>query len=118
MQSYLELTSEEQLQNLYNQSDEQAVVIFKHSTRCPISHGAASEMDKVLQKPPQNIAFARVLVVENRSVSLRVAKDLAVRHESPQVIILKNKEVLFRASHRDITEDRVLNEIKKLEQHV
>ncbi len=112
MIGYLELTDPELLQDLYNQSDAQTVIIFKHTTRCPISTAAADEMDKLVKDPPENTIFARILVVENRPVSLKIAEDLVVQHESPQVIICRNKKVLFYTSHRDITEDRVRKEIK------
>lgn len=111
---YIELTSEGQLQNLYNMSNVQTVVVFKHSTRCLVSAGVAGEMDNLIKKPPENTVFARVLVVENRPVSLKIEEDLGVRHESPQVIMLRNKKVIFHTSHRDITEEKVKNEINKV----
>jgi len=42
-------------------------------------------------------------VIQNRSLSQQIAKDLDVRHESPQAILMRSGEVLKHASHRHIT---------------
>jgi bacillithiol system protein YtxJ len=39
---------------------------------------------------------------KHRDVSNAVADELSVRHESPQLIILQNEEVVHHASHQDI----------------
>ena len=38
-----------------------------------------------------------------REISSKIAQDLNVQHQSPQLIVLKNGEVLHHASHSDIS---------------
>ncbi|WP_088547383.1 bacillithiol system redox-active protein YtxJ [Paenibacillus aquistagni] len=89
-------------------SHEQPAVLFKHSTRCPISAQAAEEMKQVTaQFEGKNIAFGLVLVVEDREVSLAAQDKLGVKHESPQVMLLKDGSVIWHDSHHQIRCDRL-----------
>ena len=45
----------------------------------------------------------RVDVIRQRKLAGRIAEDLGVRHESPQVIVLIAGEPSWHASHRDVT---------------
>ena len=81
---------------------ESACLIFKHSTRCPVSTEAHRQVERFLQSQPgANVAV--VLVVENRPVSLAIAAALDVQHASPQAILLRDGEATWNASHWDIT---------------
>ena len=99
-----ELTSIDDLKELYNQP---VVVIFKHSTRCPISAAAAREVAALEEDLPKGIILTRVLVIEQRDVSLKIADDLLVKHESPQVIVLKDRKVVYSASHYEIKKEAI-----------
>lgn len=92
-------------------------VIFKHSTRCPISAGAKIEMDSFLKNNEASGEFTFdyefIDVIAERPRSMEVAEQLDVEHESPQVIITGDDgTVIWNASHRAITEERVLNALK------
>jgi len=71
---------------LLRASQEKPVFLFKHSTRCPIS---ASRW-RILQEYAGREAradFWKLLVVEDRPVSLHVADQTGVRHQSPQAVL-------------------------------
>jgi bacillithiol system protein YtxJ len=54
------------------------------------------------------IKILKVDVVFSKSLSRRIAKDLKIVHESPQIIWLdKRKKVKFQASHYDITAEEL-----------
>ncbi|SYX82647.1 bacillithiol system redox-active protein YtxJ [Paenibacillus alvei] len=102
------VTTMEALESLIERSKEQTVVLFKHSTRCPISAHADEEMVKVAEDfEPQGIAIGRILVVENRDVSLACADMLSIKHESPQVIVLRDGEPAWNESHHAIRYDKL-----------
>ena len=42
-----------------------------------------------------------------RSVCNFIADELNVIHQSPQIIVLKNKEVVYRVSHHSIQADEI-----------
>jgi len=89
------------LEQLMERSNEQPVVLFKHSTTCPISAAAHREMSKV--KPEVSI----VVVQTARDVSKAVAELTGVRHESPQAFVVRNNKVAWTASHYDVTAEAV-----------
>lgn len=76
---------------------------YKHSTRCSVSSLAKENLDRFLSKNKREIY--QVNVVESRDVSNYVEKITQIRHESPQLIVLKNKEVEAHCSHWAIDEN-------------
>jgi bacillithiol system protein YtxJ len=83
-------------------------IIFKHSYKCPISHRAKREMDAFLKNNKQELEYEFVDVIDNRERSNEIAEQYGIQHESPQIIILDdNKNVIWNASHRAITEKSI-----------
>ena len=82
-------------------------VIFKHSNTCGISSRAYRAMDS-FERP------VGLVVVQNaRDVSEEVAKRTGVPHETPQVLILRDGQVLFSASHFDVKAETVEAALQK-----
>jgi bacillithiol system protein YtxJ len=48
-----------------------------------------------------------VVVQHSRSVSNAIAERTGIRHESPQAILLKGGEVVYHASHYDVTAEDI-----------
>lgn len=101
------LTDAQSLEGLFTLSHSQPVIIFKHSTTCPISAAAHRQMSRVRAE------VSLVVVQSAREVSNEVAARTGIRHESPQVIVLKNGEVVWSASHFDIQADAVEQAVSK-----
>jgi monothiol bacilliredoxin len=84
-------------------SREKDVLLFKHSTRCSISAGAHDEIEEFLREPAAARFAAFLLdVVADRATSLEVATRLGVRHESPQVLVVRDGAVVAHDSHGGI----------------
>ena len=66
---FANIADTKQLEDLVKQSAEAPVVVFKHSTTCPVSAGAYEEMSAVTV--PVNI----VIVQEARDVSNQIEQD-------------------------------------------
>jgi len=95
--NFIEINSTEKLEELFEQSKEKPVVLFKHSITCPISSG-------VYQEISQAAADINLIVVQHaRNVSNAIAEKTGIRHESPQAIILKDGKPVYHASHYDIS---------------
>jgi|SRR5688572_4247855 len=77
-------------------------LVFKHSTRCPISAGAFEEYSRWSEAHPE-IATAWIDVIQERPLSQEVAVRTGIRHESPQAILLAHGEHRWNASHGAIT---------------
>ena len=85
---------------------EELVMIFKHSTSCPVSWAAHSQVSRFLQDSPE-APVRMVSVIKERPLSQQIAAATGVRHESPQLIVLRRGEVLATASHGEINRERL-----------
>ena len=85
---------------IMEQSKQQPVVIFKHSTRCSISSMAKNRLER--EATPDNIVFYYLDLIRYRSVSNKIAEVFEVHHESPQVLLLRNGECVYDESHGGI----------------
>ena len=81
-------------------------LVFKHSTRCPVSSAAWREVAAFRKAHPEAVVYV-VHVVEQRALSGAVAARTGVRHESPQVIVLQGGREVWNASHFAITAEAV-----------
>lgn len=84
-------------------------VIYKHSPTCGLSVMAAGEVRAFLAAHPGTPIYV-VDVLEERPLSAEIARRLEVRHESPQVIVLREGAVVWHASHRAVTEEALTRE--------
>ncbi|MDP5077524.1 MAG: bacillithiol system redox-active protein YtxJ [Nonlabens sp.] len=96
------LESIEQFHNVMANSSKKPKVIFKHSTRCGISRMVLKnfEMGYTLQNGVAG--FYLLDLLNNREVSNEIASKLNVSHQSPQIIILRDEQVLHTESHHGI----------------
>jgi bacillithiol system protein YtxJ len=82
------------------------LVVFKHSTACPMSWAAQAQISRFERENP-GVPVRTVRVIQERPLSLAIAEATGVRHESPQVLVLRRGEVLDTASHGEITAERL-----------
>ena len=105
---FFKINSKETLDKLLTDSRSKPVVIFKHSNACGISATAYREMEKIEGQ-------VNLLEVQSaRDVSRELADLTGIRHETPQVIVLKDGKAVWNASHFDVKAGAVL---KALESH-
>ncbi len=83
------------------------VFIYKHSTRCSVSLFAMKRL--LLLDTTQNETWVYIDVVAQRPLSLALAEELNILHESPQLILLSEGNVLAHGSHHQVTETTVEN---------
>jgi bacillithiol system protein YtxJ len=85
------------LDRLFAESVNEPVVLFKHDFACPISANAYRELAAVPSEVP--------LIDVERQTELadEVVSRTGIEHESPQVIVLRNGQPIFAASHWDIS---------------
>ena len=107
---WIHLTDEEQLNNIIEKSQEKAQVIFKHSNRCSISSVALQRLQKA--NKPGDIDFYFLDLIKFRSISNQVAEIFKVRHESPQVLVIKDGKCIFNESHLSIDMHEIVDQVK------
>jgi bacillithiol system protein YtxJ len=99
-----EISTIEEWETLFESSATRPVLVFKHSTTCPISADAHAQLQKHLaEEANEQVEYVLVKVIEARPVSNKIAEDVAVKHESPQAILIKEQQATWSKSHFDIT---------------
>lgn len=76
--------------------------LLKHSCTCPISAAALDEFRRFLEAHPEQAA-GMLVVQDQRPLSNWVAQRLKFTHQSPQLFLLRDGQVLWNASHWNIT---------------
>src|SRR5690349_21493012 len=100
------IATEQQLGDLVELSNERPVLIFKHSNACPISSRAHAEVRRFVEGDPNpRYGFGMIVVQESRPLSNAVEARFGVRHETPQVIVLRRGKPVWTASHWNVTRD-------------
>jgi bacillithiol system protein YtxJ len=102
---FLKIDDQATLENLLTDSTTKPVIVFKHSNACSISARAYREMEKL-----DNV---NILEVQSaRDVSREIATLTGIRHETPQVIILRDGKAVWNASHFDVTAAGVMKAVE------
>lgn len=107
MAEWNNLKSMSDLESAIDHSQSQKIIIFKHSTSCPISSIAKLRIDD--DWSDSDIKLYYLDLIAHRDVSNVIADRFEVVHESPQALIIYKGECIFDTSHLDIT-------IKELEE--
>jgi bacillithiol system protein YtxJ len=107
MPSVAAVKTPKELLQLIQLSQERPVFLFKHSTRCPISAWAVREYQSFAKNldPASPLNCALIRVIEERSLSEQVTRQLGVEHESPQLLLISRGKVIWHDSHWSLTKD-------------
>lgn len=100
-----QLTDLHQLDEIVKISQNQPVVIFKHSTRCSISSTALSRFERAWG-PIENAAFYLDLIAF-RPISSEIADKFDIAHQSPQVLVIDKGVCTYSVTHWDISVDEL-----------
>jgi bacillithiol system protein YtxJ len=105
------LASDEDWAAALARSEDTPVLIFKHSSACPVSANAHDEMTTLVEE--DSVTAFKVVVQEHRAVSDRIEDDLGVRHETPQAILLDDRQPVFDTSHFNVTVDTLRKALQR-----
>jgi bacillithiol system protein YtxJ len=100
--SWEELKDSEALRQYVEKSEQVPVLFFKHSTRCSISAMAKTRFEREWDLDLEKCICVYLDLIQYRPISNEMAELLKVVHQSPQAILVVNKEVLHHASHNAI----------------
>lgn len=109
------IVTEAELDALLEASRNAPVLLFKHSNTCSVSSRAHDQVDRLLAASPQDRFEAAMIVVQTaRRLSDLVEERLGIRHESPQVIVLRDAAPVWHASHWDVTEAKLADALDRV----
>ena len=96
------LESEAQLTEFIALSKRKPIAIFKHSTRCSLSSMVKSRLERAWDINGNDIEIYYLDLIQYRDVSNKIASIFNIEHQSPQLIVLDQGEVLYHASHGEV----------------
>lgn len=102
------IESEEDLKKAIESSFTHKIAIFKHSTSCFISKTVLRNFEKEIGNSDTKPELYFIDLIAQRAISDKIAEDLNVRHESPQLLVIENGKVMNSASHQHISADQIV----------
>lgn len=106
------LNEADQLDEIKKVSSEHPVVIFKHSTRCSISSTALSRLERSWNNDEMKEVKAYFLdLLNHRDISSEIAEEFGVKHESPQLLVIKDGKCIYHSNHMGISYSEVTKQV-------
>jgi bacillithiol system protein YtxJ len=103
MKSWIAIRTEADFYNIIENSGTKPQIIFKDSITCGISAHAKERLQDDYALVEGKADFHYLDLLSFRPISNLIAKTLMVTHQSPQIIVLKDKKVVYTASHHAIS---------------
>ena len=107
--NWIALNSPGQLQNIIDADGYN--VIFKHSTRCPVSMMAKKRFEHDWDEIPEGTPLYYLDLISYRDISNAIADKFKVYHESPQLLLIKGGECIYETSHSEISAEDLAEQI-------
>ena len=100
--NWRKLTSVSEFNDILMQSSTtgSAFILFKHSTRCMVSTMALRNFASEFKS---DLPTYFIDLIKYRDLSNHIAEVTHIAHQSPQVITIKNGEVVYSESHYHIS---------------
>lgn len=106
-----DLTELKQLDTIQSESAQTPVIIFKHSTRCPVSRMALNTFEREYDIAEGKAKPYFLDLLQHRDISNEIASLFKVEHQSPQLILIKEGKAMYDASHDSIDAATVKSKI-------
>ena len=111
--NWVPLKDKTQLEELIKISSDKPVLIFKHSTRCGISRMVLKNFENDYDIPETEMDLYFLDLLNYRALSQDISTKFNVTHQSPQVLLIKNGEVIYHDSHDYINVKKIKELLKK-----
>ena len=108
--NWVSLTDLGQLNEISQLSNEQPVVIFKHSTRCSISRMALKQFENEFDLSDKVTPYFLDLIAF-RDISNEIASRFELVHQSPQLLLIVGGKSVYNVSHSSIDADELKTKI-------
>lgn len=77
-------------------------IIYKHSPSCSLSFVAEQQVRRYADSTA-SLPITQVDVIAQRTMSDAIEATTGIRHESPQVLLVRDGRVEWHTSHRGVT---------------
>lgn len=112
----LAASAKDALAQLSSASKSQTVAVFKHSPICPISAAAQERFHAWMSdEDASGVQHAHIDVIAEKPLARGLVAELGIRHESPQLLLFHDGELVWHASHGAITGEALSEQLMLLE---
>ncbi|MGC6429441.1 MAG: bacillithiol system redox-active protein YtxJ [Jejuia sp.] len=101
---WIPLNDLQQIDFIKQKSGIKTQVIFKHSTRCGISSMVRRQFINDFNFSQKDLDLYYLDILSYREVSSEVGYAFQLVHESPQLLVIRNGELIAHASHGQINQ--------------
>ena len=113
---WIELKETGQIEEIISESQEQPILIFKHSVRCGTSAMALDRLQRSWDNSEMGTLKTYFLdLIRYREVSNEVAHRFEVWHQSPQILIIYQGTCVYDTSHMGISYQDVRSTVSEIE---
>lgn len=109
--NWKQLTESKSLDKLIQDSINQTIIIFKHSTRCHISAMVKDRLERKWSDDFKDIDVYFLDLIKFRNLSNQIAEIFEIEHQSPQLLIISNQKCIYNASHTEISVKEIQNQL-------
>ena len=99
---WIPLTDSSELDTAIALSHSKPIAIYKHSTRCSVSVMVKRGLERDWTASEEELPIYYLDLLAYRPISTAIAERFGIRHESPQLILIKNGKAVYHASHSEI----------------
>lgn len=107
------VNSEEDIDGIIMSSNKKPQVIFKHSNQCGTSFFAKKNLEIINRNELNDVDLHLIDVIRQRTISRYLSEKIGVRHESPQLLVLSNGDVVWHGSHHRVDADNLISAINQ-----
>ena len=108
MKNWKTIISEEDVRNIIDASVFKTQIIFKDSLSCGISAYAKERLADGSSLLAEKSEFNYLDLLQYRAISNFISNEFGITHQSPQIIVIKDKKVIYRDSHHSIQTEKIL----------
>lgn len=87
------------LSDILGHSEKTPVIIFKYSNSCGTSSRLKSEFETAFQSSEIKHPVYLVTIQTQKSFSKSIEDYFSIKHESPQIIVVKDSKPIYSANH-------------------
>ena len=102
-EGWIIIDSMDLLQKADEVSFEKPVVLFKHSTRCPVSTFAFNRLREGWKELGDKVQLYYLDLIAYRAISNQIASAYRVTHQSPQILLILNGKCIMDCSHESVS---------------
>lgn len=106
---WFQISTTQEADGVINASKERKQVILKHSNSCGISFFAKKTLDSIPSEELENADLYIVDVIRDRNLAYYLAEKFSIRHESPQLLVLKDEKVTWHGSHSSVSPENLIH---------